>query len=95
MVDGEPLSPIAARQLISRILSKGSVVFSSHARKEGAKDGLDIPALEKVLRSGAVQQGEWENGEWRYQVRAGKSTIVISFESDEELTVITAWRERR
>ena len=47
-----------------------------------------------VLRGGSVREGEYENGSWRYQVHTPKMCVVIRFESDSILEVVTAWRDK-
>jgi hypothetical protein len=47
-----------------------------------------------VLRGGSVAEGEFENGSWRYQIRTPKMCVVIRFESDIILVVVTAWRDK-
>lgn len=44
-----------------------------------------------ALRAGAVDPAEWENGTWRYRVRAGRITVVVAFRNVRALTVITVW----
>lgn len=45
--------------------------------------GITIAEVLRVLMAGAVQEGEWENGEWRYRVRAHDIVVVVSFVEDE------------
>lgn len=70
------------------------VGFTSHAEKEMAKDELDAVDVINVLRGGAYGEAEWENGAWRHQAFTQKIVVVIEFETESELTVITAWRKR-
>lgn len=90
----EPLSPPAARQLIRVILRNGTVSFSGHGRQEMANDGLTEIDVVNVLRGGAVEPAEWENGSWRYRVRTARMVVVIAFRSAIALVVVTAWRLR-
>lgn len=99
-----PLTPVAAKALIRRLLQDGRFVAPSarsHARQEMNKDRLTDGDLLNVLRAGAVDPAEWENGEWRYRVRTQRMTAVVAFEPDAddptnehevELCVVTAWR---
>jgi len=50
-----------------------------------------------------VSEAEYENGDWRYQVRTQRITVVVAFEPapDEaenenhvELIVVTVWRSK-
>jgi hypothetical protein len=88
----EPLDPAAARALIRSILADGSVRFSRHALEEMQKDGLAEIDVVNVLRGGAVDPAEFENGTWRYRVRSQRIVVVIAFRSKTSLVVVTAWR---
>jgi hypothetical protein len=48
-----------------------------------------------VLRGGVVEPGEFENGSWRYRIRTQRIYVVVSFRSETELRVVTAWRWKR
>jgi hypothetical protein len=91
----EPLSPLEARRLIREILRGGEVRFTGRALSEMEKDGVEEIDCVNVLRGGAVGPGEFENGSWRYRVRASKLTVVVAFRSQTQLVVVTAWREKR
>lgn len=88
----EPLEPSAAKDLIRSILADGSVRFSRHALEEMEKDALSEIDITNVLRGGAVDPAEFENGSWRYRVRTQRIAVVIAFRSEESLVVVTAWR---
>ena len=91
----EPLSRADARRLIREIIADGTVYFSNHARDEMANDNLAEIDCVNVLRGGVVDEGEWENGSWRYRVRTQRITVVVAFGSELELVVVTAWRMNR
>jgi len=91
----EPLEPNRARRLIRDILAKGSVSFSGHSEKAPADDDLSTVDAVNVLRGGAVEPAEFENGSWRYRVRTRRMAVVIVFRSESEIAVVTAWREKR
>jgi hypothetical protein len=88
----EPLSQPATKKLIRTILSDGMVGFTKHAREEMGKDKLVEVDVVNVLRGGAVEPGEWENGSWRYRVRTARMVAVVAFRSESALSVVTAWR---
>jgi hypothetical protein len=88
----EPLDPPNCRRLIRRILSEGSVRFSKHALEEIAKDDLAEIDIVNVLRGGFPGPGEFENGSWRYCVKAQRIAVVVAFRSEASLVVVTAWR---
>jgi hypothetical protein len=92
---GEPLNPAQARQLIRNIIAAGEVRFSGHAFEEMAKDDLSTVDCTNVLRGGVVEPPEWERGSWRYRVRTNRIYVVISFRSETQLVVVTAWRLQR
>jgi hypothetical protein len=92
---GEPLNPIQARQLIRNIIAAGEVRFSRHAFEEMARDDLSTVDCANVLRGGVVEPPEWEHGSWRYRVRTNRIYVVISFRSETQLVVVTAWRLQR
>jgi hypothetical protein len=91
----EPLEPSKARRLIREILEKGSVSFSGHSGKALADDDHSTVDAVNVLRGGVVEPAEFENGSWRYRVRTQRTAVVIVFRSASEITVVTAWREKR
>jgi hypothetical protein len=53
---------------------------------------LTTADIENVLRAGRVEMSEYENREWRYRVRANRVGVVVAFESETELLVVTVWR---
>lgn len=71
----EPLPPTDAKRLLVAIITDGVLIFSSHARDEMAKDGLDDQDALNVLRAGVVEPGEMENGTWRYRVRTSRMLL--------------------
>jgi hypothetical protein len=89
-----PLLAAEARKLAKQIIEIGSVGFTKHAEEEMAKDKLAAVDVINVLRGGSYAEAEWENAGWRHQVFTQRIAVVIEFESDSELTVITAWRKR-
>ena len=91
----EPLRPPAAKKLVLRIISGGMVTYSQpHAEEQMKKRRISLVYCINVLRGGSMREGEYENGSWRYQVYTTKMCVVIRFESDTILEVVTAWREK-
>lgn len=90
-----PLSPERAKALFREILEKGVVEFTRHAAREMARDDMATTDAINLLRAGVVKPPEYENGEWRYRVETRRMTIVVSFGSRTELTVVTGWRNER
>jgi hypothetical protein len=90
----QPLAPTKAKERIRRVLTRGSIVPTAHAKQEMRKDGLNMVDVTNVLRGGVVDPAEWENGEWRYRVRTQRIVAVVAFDSDDQVSVVTAWRVR-
>jgi hypothetical protein len=86
------LEPARARQLIRNILNSGTASFSGHALEEMAKDDLTTVDCTNVLRGGVVETPEFERGTWRYRVRTNRIYVVVTFRSETQLVVVTAWR---
>jgi hypothetical protein len=96
MLEREPMSAHEAKKLIRDILRVGVVTFvDPHALDALADDGLDTGDAHNVLRGGVVDEPEYENGAWRYRVRTGRICLIVEFEGESELIVVTAWRSNR
>lgn len=90
----EPLDQSEARKLIRDIAVGGGVIFSKHALDEMEKDKLISADVTNVLRGGTVEPGELVGGTWRYRVRTGKLYVVVAFQSESRLRIVTAWRKK-
>ena len=90
----EPLGDVEARQLIRSIFRLGDVSMSAHAHEEMGKDGMDQSDVNSVLRAGVVVGNDFEHGTWRYRVSTPKFVVVVAFESETEMAVVTAWRSK-
>lgn len=94
MMLDEPLTPPQAKALIREILSGGEVTYSKpHAEERLKKWNLTTLDCVNVLRGGVVAEGEFENGSWRYRVYTPRICVVVRFESEDTLQIVTAWRE--
>ena len=92
----EPLAPDAATALIKAIIQTGQVSFSAHATDEIRTDDLTTMDCVNVLRAGAVtESADLENGTWRYRMHTPRMCVVVAFRSEQDLRVVTAWRNRR
>lgn len=88
-----PLSPDLVRFRLRAILLHGTVTYAiPHAIERLRQRKLTMIDCENVLRGGSVDPGEWENGAWRYRVRTNKLTVVAQFLNDDEVLIVTAWR---
>lgn len=95
MMLDEPLKPSRVKSLIPCILSEGEITYSKpHAEERLEKWSLTSVDCVNVLRGGAVAEGEYENGSWRYRVHTPRICVVIRFESEDVLQIVTAWREK-
>jgi Domain of unknown function (DUF4258) len=91
----EPLGPVQAKALIRAILEAGNVLWSAHALDEMEKDDLTRVDVVNVLRGGVVEPGEYERRSWRYRVHTIRIWVVVAFNSDTELVIVTTWRKAR
>ena len=91
MPSNEPFGENTAKRLIGVCIDHGHVSLTDHATQRCLERGLTAVDCINALKSGTVDPAEWENGTWRYRVRAGKITVVIAFRGVRALTVITAW----
>ncbi len=95
------LSRNEARKQISKIMSQypENVRFSRHAIKELENDELTPTDALNVLKSPDAkinQDGEWENGNYRYRLETSHLLIVVGFWNDGTgLSVVTAWDKRK
>jgi hypothetical protein len=91
----EPLHPAEVKRLVATIIGgAGTVRTSRHAQQEAMKDGMSSLDTINILRGGAVDPGEFENGAWRYRIRTQRMVAVVQLLSESELRVITVWRIR-
>lgn len=91
----EPLDAFRVKTLLRAVIETGRVVFSRHALKEMEADDLTTGDALNVLRAGAVEPGEFENGSWRYRLWTPRMTFVVAFRSETEVVIVTAWRTQR
>lgn len=92
----EPLKPSEARRLIQQILKHGDVTYSQpHAIERLQARAMDTGDCINILRGGTVREGEYENGSWRYRVETPRMVVVVTFIDENELMIVTAWREKQ
>ncbi len=95
------LSRTEAKKHISKIMSQhpGNVRFSRHAIQELKNDDLTTTDALNVLKSHDAkinQDGEWENGNYRYRLETSNLTVVVGFWNDGTgLNLVTAWDKRK
>jgi hypothetical protein len=88
----EPLSNDDAKRLIRALLVAGEFTLTGHAKRALADDKLEAGDVLNVLRGGWVEFSEPVGGSWRYRVTTRTMCVVVEFESETELVVVTAWR---
>ncbi len=94
-LDKEPLQPAQARKLLSQILNAGTagtVSPTGYFQKRLAERNIGMEDATNVLRRGRMyEQAELENGSWRYRVHHGGTCVVLQFETENKVTLITTW----
>ena len=92
----EPLAPDEAKRLIVKAIDSDRVDFKQvHARDEMADDDLSIRDVLRVLRGRVVEPGELHRNTWRYRVRTSWAYVVVTFRTENNVVVVTAWRMKR
>jgi hypothetical protein len=91
-VPNGPLDNQKAQALVREIVRTGTVTFTKHALAALKDDKLTTVDATNVLRGGWVEFSQWENDAWRYRVRTQRIVVVVEFESEHELVVVTSWR---
>ena len=88
----------ARKKLATIMNSTSNPIFSRHALQELANDDLTTVDAVNVLKSNdakIVDEGEFENGSYRYRVETAYIMVVIAFnEEGNRIIVITAWDKR-
>jgi hypothetical protein len=87
----QPLAAVEARKLARLILAKGTVIFTTHCLRELAKDGKTTVDATNVIRGGSYLEAEWEHGAWRHRAQTQRMAVVIEFETEAELIVVTSF----
>lgn len=92
-MNNHPLPPEQVRKRLRAILEAGTLTYAiPHALERLRQRNISLVDCENVLRGGVVDPAEWENGAWRYPVRTQKITVIVQFLDEDELLVVTAWR---
>jgi hypothetical protein len=87
----QPLPAAEARKLAREILIGGTVSFTSHCQRELAKDGKTTVDATNVIRGGAYSEAEWENGAWRHRAFTQRMAVVVEFQMEVNLIVVTSF----
>lgn len=91
----EPFGKTEALKHIQEIRQNGSIVYSGHAKKEMAEEGITTLDVVNVLRCGKIkEEAELENGTYRYRVHTVRMCVVVAFADKRELRIVTAWRKQ-
>lgn len=90
------LPEVQARKLLSYVLVHGTLLFSSHARREMADDDIIEQDVINVLRAGRIYEpGELMRGSWRYRCHTHHFCVVVAFSDATKSVVVTARRKKR
>lgn len=92
MAEPKRLDRNQARKLVSRLLSAGTLSFTSHATKALADDDMTSVDAVNVLRGGKIlEEGELVNGSVRYRVHTSKFVVVVVIDEGPAIVrVVTA-----
>ncbi len=84
-----------ARKLLSYVLVHGTLLFSSHAKREMANDNMTDLDVINVLRAGRIYEpGELVRDSWRYRCHTPRFCVVVVFSNATQSVVVTAWRKK-
>jgi hypothetical protein len=92
-----PVTAGEVRLRLGAILRNGwEVAWTSHARRELAKDRMTTVDAVNVLRCWRYMdppEQDIQTREWKYRIHTDMMGIVVKFRSETQLVVITAWRK--
>ena len=98
----EPMNAGTARQVFRRILDFGEVSWdggpNSHFLQRLRERDLEVADCMNVLRAGFLAQPAEYNAthqEYRYTVATPNITVVVALASDNEVFLVTAWRNKK
>lgn len=92
---------LRARKLVAELASQAplNVGFSKHALEELKADGLSTVDALNVLKSPdskILDEGEFQNGSYRYRLQTNFIMLVIAFwPNGQGLNIVTAWDKRK
>lgn len=89
-----PLSPSAAKKLAREILVTGKVVILEHCKLRMAERSVTVSDLMNVIRGGVYEPAEWENDAWRYRASTTNYVVVIEFDGDTIVILVSTWRKK-
>ena len=95
-ISSSPVTASRALRLVHDILKNGQIAWTGHATKALEDDAMQTTDAMNVLRCGNIREpGELEHGTYRYRVHTDRMCVVVSFRSEREFVVVTAWRKKR
>ena len=83
----EPLDPVTAKGLARQALEVGRVIFDDHVRARMIQRKITLVDVYRILRAGAPQQAELDNGTWRYPLTSPSLTVCYAFRRWEPITI--------
>jgi len=90
----EALTPDQATTLVRAIVRDGAVAWSSQALKKMRSCRLTTADCHNVLRRGVSDPGELVRRRRRYRIHTVRACVVVTFRSETELVVVSAWRKQ-
>ena len=91
----QPVDSSKARKLLRTILNEGEVTYAQpHALERLEQRSISRLDCVNVMRGGIVEEAEFDKGGWRHRVSTAKFTVVIEFLDEDEVLVVTAWRNQ-
>ena len=92
---GEHLSKVQARRCVHDLLDAGQpVVVTKHVLVRMAERDVSMPDVLSTLRGGVYEEAEWdpERNTWKHRVWTRRFEVEIAIESEDEVLLVTAWR---
>jgi len=95
---GKRLDKNQARKRVSAIAREHpeNIRFSRHALEEMLNDDLITADILNVIKSPSskiLSEAELENGSYRYRLETNNIMVIVSFDSEDSLVIVTAWRK--
>jgi hypothetical protein len=87
-----PLNPVRAKQLLRSIVATGDLSYIRHAREQMEERKINEQDVENILNGGTVALSDIVGGVFRYRVSTPRMTVVLEFESETEVIIVTVWR---
>ena len=95
---GKRLDKNQARKRVSAIAREHpeNIRFFRHALEEMLNDDLITADILNVIKSPSskiLSEAELENGSYRYRLETNNIMVIVSYDSEDSLVIVTAWRK--